>query len=301
MDNDPIAEERARLAAQLRTSLLDPLALLVAQATAFEQAAGQDERQRAAFAVVAALARQALQRARDLEADLDDARLEQLGLEASLDMLCGRAMRASPASVELSLPRLRGDLPPAVAQALLRFAQDALARATGPAYARRVRLRLSRDEARVALSVADDGDPAAELVGGAEAAIIRLGGSISHGRAAHGGLELLGRAAPAPRRRPHPARARGAGPAGRRTHHPRYRRADWHGPAHRHLPPGEHLRQARRRRAGRGDRRCPARHGRNAPVTLIRSHLITLTKRAHATLDTYYGRGSTNNRQRRPQ
>jgi hypothetical protein len=106
MDNDPIAEERARLVAQLRTSLLDPLALLAAQAAAFEQAAGQDERQRAAFAVVAALARQALQRARDLEADLDDARLEQLGLEASLDMLCGRAMRASPASVELSLPRL---------------------------------------------------------------------------------------------------------------------------------------------------------------------------------------------------
>ncbi len=190
MDNDPIAEERARLVAQLRTSLLDPLALLVAQAAAFEQAAGQDERQRAAFAVVAALARQALQRARDLEADLDDVRLEQLGLEASLDMLCGRAMRASAASVELSLPRLRGDLPPAVAHALLRFAQDALARATGPAFARRVRLRLSRDEARVALSVADDGDPAAGLAGGAEGTIIRLGGSVSHGRAAHGGLEL---------------------------------------------------------------------------------------------------------------
>ncbi len=188
--HDPIAEERARLVAQLRVSLLDPLSLLVAQAAAFEQAAGQDERQRAAFAVVAALARQALQRTRDLEADLDDVRLEQLGLEASLDLLCGQVMRATAASVELSLPRLRGDVPPAVAQALLRFAQDALARATGPAYARQVRLRLSRSERRVRLSIADDGDPAASLAGGAEDVITRLGGTVLHGHAAHGGLEL---------------------------------------------------------------------------------------------------------------
>lgn len=191
--DDLIAEERARLVAQLRASLLDPLALLVAQAAAFEQAAGHDQHQRTAFALVAALARQSLQRARDLEADLDDARLGQLGLEASLDLLCGRAMRAAPASVELSLPRLRGDLAPAVALALLRFAQDALARATGPAYARRVRLRLSHDEARVALSVADDGDPlaGADLIGPAEGRIVRLGGAVSRTRAAHGGMELV--------------------------------------------------------------------------------------------------------------
>ena len=188
--DDPIAEERARLVAQVRAALLDPLSLLVAQAAAFEQAAGQEERQRAAFAVVAALARQALQRARDLEADLDDVRLAQLGLEASLDLLCGRVMRASSASVELSLPRLRGDLPPAVAHALLRFAQDALARATGPAYARQVHLRLSRNALQVRLSVADNGDPAASLAGGAEGAVVRLGGAVSHGHAAHGGLEI---------------------------------------------------------------------------------------------------------------
>jgi DNA-binding CsgD family transcriptional regulator len=53
-----------------------------------------------------------------------------------------------------------------------------------------VRLRLSRDEARVTLSVADDGDPAVGLGGGAEGTIIRLGGSVWRGRAAHGGLEL---------------------------------------------------------------------------------------------------------------
>jgi DNA-binding CsgD family transcriptional regulator/signal transduction histidine kinase len=192
MDDDLLAQERARLAAQLRAALIEPLALLAAQTTAFEQAAGQDERQRAAFAMVAALARQALQRARDMEADLDDARLGQLGLEACLDLLCGRAMRSSPASVELSLPRLRGDLPPAAALALLRFAQDALARATGPAYARRVRLRLSRDASRAELSIADDGDPeaGADLIGVAEGRIVRLGGSVSRLRAAHGGLEL---------------------------------------------------------------------------------------------------------------
>lgn len=188
--HDPTAEERARLLAQLRASLLDPLTLLVAQLTAFEQAAAEDERQRASFAVVAALARQALQRARDLEADLDDARLEQLGLEASLDLLCGRIMRATATSVELRLPRLRGDVPPAVAQALLRFAQDALARATGPAYARQVRLRLSRSGLRVRLSIADNGDLAASLAGGAEEIITQLGGTVSRGHAAHGGLEL---------------------------------------------------------------------------------------------------------------
>jgi DNA-binding CsgD family transcriptional regulator len=102
-------------------------------------------------------------------------------------------MRASAAAVEVSLPRLRGDLPPAVVLALLRFAQDALARATGPASARRVRLRLSRDEASVALGVADDGDPEAEagMLGHAEDMLVRLGGSVSRGRAAHGGLELV--------------------------------------------------------------------------------------------------------------
>lgn len=192
MDDDPLSQERARLAAQLRAALIDPLALLVAQASAFERAAGPDERQRAAFVMLAALARQALARARDLEADLDDARLEQIGLEAALDLLCGRAMRAAPVVVELSLPRRRGDLPPAAARALLRLAQEALARAVGPAGARRVRLRLSYDAARAALSVADDGDPAVELgmLRGAEGQLARLGGTLTHGRAAHGGLEL---------------------------------------------------------------------------------------------------------------
>jgi DNA-binding CsgD family transcriptional regulator len=192
MDDDLLAQERARLLAQLRATLLDPLALLAAQASAFEQAAGQDERQRAALAMIGALARQALQRARDIETDLDDSRLMQLGLEASLELLCGRTMRATPAMVELNLPRARGDLPPTVARALLRFAQDALARAAGPAYARRVRLRLSRDESRVALSVADDGDPdaATESFSATARMVARLGGSFAQGRAAHGGLEL---------------------------------------------------------------------------------------------------------------
>jgi DNA-binding CsgD family transcriptional regulator len=100
-------------------------------------------------------------------------------------------MRASPASVELSLPRLRGDLPPAAARALLRFAQDALARATGLASARRVRMRLSRDASRVELSIADDGDPdaGADLLA-AEGRIVRLGGAVARTHAAHGGLEL---------------------------------------------------------------------------------------------------------------
>jgi DNA-binding CsgD family transcriptional regulator/signal transduction histidine kinase len=192
MEDDLLAWERARLLAQLREALIDPLALLADQASTFERAAGQDARQRAAFAMVAALARQTLQRAHDIEADLDDAHLAQVGLEAALGQLRDRTMRASAAVVELSLPRLRGDLPPAVAMALLRFAQDAMARASGPAYARRVRLRLTRDETRVALSVADDGDPAADdRLLAAEGRIARLGGSLTRVRAAHGGLELL--------------------------------------------------------------------------------------------------------------
>jgi signal transduction histidine kinase len=127
---DPLETERMRLAAAIQRELIDPLRLLLSQAAVYEQSLAGQPGARTAMGVMAALARQVLQQAHNLEEDLYPAALNSLGLEAALEMLVGRVLRASGVAIELKclittprpsaalelalLPRqqLSGQLPP---------------------------------------------------------------------------------------------------------------------------------------------------------------------------------------------
>src|SRR6185369_2606287 len=73
-----IEAERRRLAGMLQGHIIEPLNLLLAQAHVYEQTLGAAPQARMAVSVLASLARQTLQQARDLEANLHPAILETL-------------------------------------------------------------------------------------------------------------------------------------------------------------------------------------------------------------------------------
>ena len=160
--------ERRRLAGLLQRRLVEPLTLLLAQANAFENSLAAEPNARRAVAVLAMLARQAIQQAHDLEADLVPATLEALGLDVALEALASQAGRNYGLHYDLDLQRLAPRLPGRSELALYRFAQEAL-ETLRSARAGRVTLRLADDEneARLELeaSAALPGEPAPALSG----------------------------------------------------------------------------------------------------------------------------------------
>jgi signal transduction histidine kinase len=182
-----VEAERRRLAGQLQGSVIEQLQLLLAQAHAYEQTLGADPTGHMAVSVLASLARQALQEARDLQADLHPATLETLGLEPALEALANQATRAHGLQVRLRLERLPQRLPPPVELALFRAAQEALS--ARRRHASQVDMRLARQGERLVLSLSDDG-PMRDRVFGFLKRIEQLGGSVQSGAGPGGGLEL---------------------------------------------------------------------------------------------------------------
>ena len=183
--------ERVRLAAQLQRALIDPLNLLLAQAQVYEQTFATQPAARTAIGVMATLARQVLQQALDLDADLKSAGLAELGLEGALELLAGRVMRAHGMRIVLALPLARTRLNPAIELALFRLCQDSLAR-SALALARQVSLSLQREPDRFGLEISDDGDPVVATAS-LQPALLRLERSgVTHtiGVSPHGGLVL---------------------------------------------------------------------------------------------------------------
>ena len=187
-----VEAERRRLAHLLQSSVVEPLNLLLSQASVYEQTLGANPTARMAVSVLASLARQLLQQMRDLEANLHPTILETLGLEPALEALAAQTMRARGLQITLAVERLRERLSPQVELALFRAAQDALDRAIQHGHASQVTIRLEQREKGLLFSLTDNGLVAtgAEMLRAARQRIEQLGGSFETGARLHGGFEL---------------------------------------------------------------------------------------------------------------
>jgi signal transduction histidine kinase len=152
-----VEAERRRLAALLSGSVVDPLSLLLSQASVYEQTPGVQPMTRMAVSVLSSLARQALQQIRDLEADLHPTVLETLGLEPALEALTNRLARVWGLQISLDLERMPERLVPQIELALFRTAQDVLERAARHAHASKVTIRLRQDGEHLLFRLVDDG------------------------------------------------------------------------------------------------------------------------------------------------
>jgi len=157
LDASAVEVERRRMAALLESSLVEPLNLLLAQASAYEQTMQANPQARMAVSVLSSLARQLLQQTRDLQANLHPAALESLGLEPALETLANQEIRARGLRISLTLRRMRERLPPPVELLLFRAAQDFLNRASRHAHASQVAIRLERQDAAILFELSDNG------------------------------------------------------------------------------------------------------------------------------------------------
>ena len=189
---DAVEAERRRMARLLQTSVIDPLSLLLAQTSAYEQTLGAHQPTRMALSVLSALARQVLQQARDIEDNLRPTVLDELGLEPALDALASQVRRVHGLQVSLVAERLRDRPPRAIELALFRAAQEALDRAIVDARAQRVSIRLERRDEQLILTLADDGAAPTEpeLLRAARRRIAQLGGAVETSVSPHGGLQI---------------------------------------------------------------------------------------------------------------
>lgn len=150
-------EERRRLACVLDAGLAPSLNLLLAQVNAYYAALPPSAVQaRQATRTLAAMAGRALADLHDLVADLNPSDLQDLGLGPALETLALRIERRYGLVVTLDLPD--GPLPPHLALAAYRIAQEALHNAGQHAGAGRVGLSLRLEGDGLRLTIADDGD-----------------------------------------------------------------------------------------------------------------------------------------------
>ncbi len=180
-----------QLAGQIQHSIIDPLKLLLAQAATFEQTLPGQPTTRIAVSVLASLARQVLQQANDLEANLRPVVLETLGLEPALEALANRYERAYSLRLTLDMDRLPQRPSHAVELALFRSTQDVLEALGGQRFTLAA-LALRREEAL--LTVEMTYPATAFLTEGTLAAMRQriepLGGQLALGRTSQGQAHL---------------------------------------------------------------------------------------------------------------
>lgn len=188
---EAVEAERRSMARALEETVIAQLNLLLAQASAYEQTLSGGPQARMAVSVLGSLARQVMQQARDLTDSLYPTLLESLGLEPALEALAAQELRARGLAIRLALQRLRERLPPQIELALFRATQEAADRALRQANARRLHIRLEKREDDLYFILADDGiPPAEEPLRATRQRIEGLGGQMSCGRGAMGGLEI---------------------------------------------------------------------------------------------------------------
>lgn len=140
-----LESERQRLARLLQARVVDPLNLLLAQTGTFEQTLSGHPQARVALSVVASLARQVLQQARDLESVLRPAALETLGLEAALELLAEQSARGLGLTLKLEIGRFPARLAPPLELALFRLIQEMLEALPG-LYVTQAALRIAQPD-----------------------------------------------------------------------------------------------------------------------------------------------------------
>jgi signal transduction histidine kinase/DNA-binding CsgD family transcriptional regulator len=151
-------QELGRLAALIERRLGQTLSLLLEQMNAYRAAGMLSPAQASnALSTLSGMTSHLWTELQDLVADLEANELCDLGLAPALETLALRTERRYGMPVSLDLDDLESDIPPAVALAAYRIAQEALDNAGQHAGAGRVGISLRQERGRLVLTVADDG------------------------------------------------------------------------------------------------------------------------------------------------
>ncbi len=188
-----VENERKRLAAMLQENVIEPLTLLLSQASVYEQTMGANPTGKMAVSVLTTLARQVLQQVRDLETNLHPALLEKLGLEPALEALVNQTTRAFGSQITLDVHRLQERLPVPIELILYRITQDAIAQATKQAHASEIVIRLDLDESGLTYTFSDNGRHSLQndWLQSSLPRLEGLSGIVELGESKAGGLELV--------------------------------------------------------------------------------------------------------------
>jgi signal transduction histidine kinase/DNA-binding CsgD family transcriptional regulator len=151
-------QERSRTARLVAGELSASLQLLLAQANAYDAATFSASAQaREAIRVLVGMAGRAWTDLQDFVRDLEPSDLFDVGLAAALEALAARVERRYGLTVILDLSERVVDIPPHLALAGYRIAQEALRNAGQHAAAGRAGVSLRRVDVSLRLTVADDG------------------------------------------------------------------------------------------------------------------------------------------------
>ena len=148
-------EERSRIARELHDATAQTMAGVVLQLSVAERACA-DEELATKLHDLRETATEALEEVRTLSHAIYPRVLEDLGLRAALDWLARRTRETTNLEVGVTL-RGAGSVPPTIAAALYRVAQEALLNAARHASATTVELRLDVEPRYVTLEIEDDG------------------------------------------------------------------------------------------------------------------------------------------------
>jgi serine/threonine protein kinase/DNA-binding CsgD family transcriptional regulator len=155
-DNVTVLEgERRRMAGRLKSDVIDPLNLLLSQASTYEKTLGANQMAQMVASVLSTLARQVLQQVRDLNENLQPLALETMGLEVALENLASQIRRTRGLQIQLELVRLPDRLSTRMELALFRLCQDYFdgLQTIGASQAT---ARLKRQEEAVVFEIAND-------------------------------------------------------------------------------------------------------------------------------------------------
>ena len=185
-----VENERRRLAQQLQQEIIEPLTLLLTQASTYEQVMAANPMGKTAVSVLTTLARQVIQQARDLESTLAPTLLDTLGLEPALQGLVDQMMRVHGLQIALSVPRMKDRLPAPIELALFRLTQDALTRAVRQTRATQATIELTAVGNQCHYHFQDNGLHPAEANLPILGRIEQLGGTITLATEKQSGLDL---------------------------------------------------------------------------------------------------------------
>ncbi len=149
-------EERARVARELHDSTAQILTAVMLQLGAAARESTTPALD-ARIATLRELAAEALEEVRSLSHTMHPRVLDDLGLAAALEWLARQARAQGTMDVQVTSCEFDPPLPPSVAAALYRVAQEALRNAGRHADAHRVAVRLRHDGTVAVLEVEDDG------------------------------------------------------------------------------------------------------------------------------------------------
>ncbi len=150
-----LESERRRMAGLLKNDVIEPLNLLLSQASTYEKTLGANQMAHMAVSVLSTLARQVLQQVRDLDENLQPMALETMGLEAALENLASQIRRKRGLQINLELVRLPDRLSSRMELALFRLCQDYF-EAIQTIGASRVNVRLKRQDEAAEFEIAND-------------------------------------------------------------------------------------------------------------------------------------------------